>query len=201
MHDHDMEAEISPIRVRNVNQVKKAAKQLFQVVKDHNNPTIQEMLDVSNVYCYRHADDSSDDDSDDEINPSRFPMVPFILVVVNEREFGDILDRACNKIRSDGLVLVIDASRDQSSAAAAETTGNEVAVLIKKRLPRQWNYAVTRFNLSFPGVCKARWCDLYICSHDGCEQLSPQIACQRLFERRCDEAFSVASKIPCSSSM
>ena len=143
MHDHDMEAEISPIRVRNVNQVKKAAKQLFQVVKDHNNPTIQEMLDVSNVYCYRHADDSSDDDSDDEINPSRFPMVPFILVVVNEREFGDILDRACNKIRSDGLVLVIDASRDQSSAAAAETTGNEVAVLIKKRLPRQWNYAVT----------------------------------------------------------
>ena len=90
------------------------------------------MLDISNVYCYRHADDSCDEDSDDEINPSRFPMVPSILVVVNEREFSDILERASNKLRSDGLVLVMDASRDQSSAAAAETTSNEVAVLIRK---------------------------------------------------------------------
>ena len=89
------------------------------------------MLDVSNVYCYGETDDSLDDDSDDDINPSRFPMVPFILVVVNEREFGDILERASNKLRSDGLVLVIDASRDQSSVAPAETTGNEVTVLIK----------------------------------------------------------------------
>ena len=72
MHDHDMDAEISAIRIRSVNQVEKAAKQLFQVVKDHNNPTIQEMLDISNVYCYRHAEDSSDEDLDDEINPSRF---------------------------------------------------------------------------------------------------------------------------------
>ena len=132
MHDHDMDAEISAIRVRSVNQVEKAAKQLFQVVKDHNNPTIQEMLDISNVYCYRHAEDSSDEDSDDEINPSRLPIVPSILVVVNEREFSAILERACNKLRSDGLVLVMDASRDQSSAAAAETTSNEVAVLIRK---------------------------------------------------------------------
>ena len=132
MHDHDMDAEISHIRVRSVDQVERAARQLFQVVKDHNNPTIQEMLDVSNVYCYGEADDSLDDDSDDEINPSRFPMVPLILVVVNEREFGDILERACNKLRSDGLVVVIDASRDQSSVAPAETTGNEVTVLIKK---------------------------------------------------------------------
>ena len=92
MHDHDMDAEISPVRVRIVSQVEKAAKQLFQVVKDHNNPTIQEMLDILNVYCYRHGEDSCDKDSDDEINPSRFPMVPSILVVVNEREFSDILE-------------------------------------------------------------------------------------------------------------
>ena len=59
-------------------------------------------------------------------------MVPSILVVVNEREFSAILERACNKLRSDGLVLVMDASRDQSLAAAAETTSNEVAILIPK---------------------------------------------------------------------
>ena len=39
-------------------------------------------------------------------------------------------------------------------------------------------------HLSFPDVCKARWCDLYIRSHDGYEQLSAQITCQRLFERK-----------------
>ena len=102
------------------------------------------MLDVSNVYCYGQADDSLDDNSDDDINPSRFPMVPLILVVVNEREFGDILERASNKLRSDGLVLVIDASRDQCSVAPAETTGNEVTVLIKK-IANQWNYALMPF--------------------------------------------------------
>ena len=90
MHNHDTEPEISPIRVRSSNQIEKAAKQLFQVVKDHNNPTIQEMLDISNVYCYRNADGSSDDeDSEDEIHPTRFPMVPCVQVVVNEREFGE----------------------------------------------------------------------------------------------------------------
>ena len=91
MHNHDMEPEISPIQVRSSNQIEKAAKQLFQVVKDHNNQTtIQEMLDISNVYCYRNADSSSDDkDSEDEIHPTRFLMVPCVQVVVNEMEFGE----------------------------------------------------------------------------------------------------------------
>ena len=90
MHNHDKEPKISPIRVHSSNQIEKAAKQLFQVVKDHNNPIIQEMLDISNVYCYRNADGSSDDeDSEDEIHPTRLPMVPCVQVVVNEREFGE----------------------------------------------------------------------------------------------------------------
>ena len=29
-----------------------AAKQLFQVLKDYNNPAVLEMLDRSNAYCY-----------------------------------------------------------------------------------------------------------------------------------------------------
>ena len=85
MHNHDMEPEIAPIRVCSSNQIEKAAKQLFQVVKDHNNPTIQEMLDISNVYCYRNADGSSED----EIHPTRLPMVPCVQVIVNKREFGE----------------------------------------------------------------------------------------------------------------
>ncbi len=81
---------ITPIRVR-CNQIETAAKQLFNVVKDHNNPKIQDMLDVSNMYCYRNAQDwssGSDQDEDDteveEILQSRcirFPLVPCCFVV------------------------------------------------------------------------------------------------------------------------
>ena len=83
-----MESEIPRNRVRpNVNSnkgIETAARQLCNVVKDHNNVIIQEMLDVSSVYCYYNACDSSLDADDDdneiaELLPSggtRFPPVP-----------------------------------------------------------------------------------------------------------------------------
>jgi hypothetical protein len=54
LHNHNVEPEISPIRVRAKNaldrQMETVARQLFQVVKDQNNETgnvrRQEMLDV-----------------------------------------------------------------------------------------------------------------------------------------------------------
>ena len=76
-HNKDFEPGISRIRVRaNVNSnndIETAARQLFNVLKDHNNITIQEMLDVSNVYCY------DDEEEIAELLPSggtRFPFVP-----------------------------------------------------------------------------------------------------------------------------
>ena len=185
MHGHDMDAEISAIWVRSVNQVEKAAKQLFQVVKGHNNPTIQEMLDM--------------EDSDDKINPSRFPIVPSILVVVNEREFSAILERACNKLRSDGLVLVMDASCDQSSAAAAEMTSNEVAVLIRKiaKAMELCSHAIYRSQVYArpDGVTFT-----YVRMMDVSSYLHKLLANDCLRDG-CDKAFSTASKISWSSSM
>ncbi len=82
-----------------------AAKQLFQVVKDHNNRKIQEMLDVSNVYCYRDAQSLSDDTDDDheDFNPKHFPTIPCLFTLVNDNGYFDAIQSVIDRVRSDGL--------------------------------------------------------------------------------------------------
>ena len=86
LHNEDVETELTPIRVRTKNatgnEMETAACQLFQVVKDHNNSSIQEMLDASNVYCYQNAGERSTDDeldNDVELTSNHFPNRPCIL--------------------------------------------------------------------------------------------------------------------------
>ena len=83
-------------------QMETAAKQLFQVIKDHNNGQIQEMLDISNVHCYRDAESSSDTD-DDEFQPKHFPTVPCLFTLVNDDGYFDAIQSAIDRVRSDGL--------------------------------------------------------------------------------------------------
>ena len=71
LHNEEVEPGITPIRVRvsscQNRQTETAAKQLFQVIKDHNSEAVQELLDFSNACCYQEAADSFDDpDSDDK---------------------------------------------------------------------------------------------------------------------------------------
>lgn len=80
VHNQDLDAEISHIRVRKGanSEMATAAKQLFQVVKDHNNREIQEMLENSNRYCYTSFVGTSDEDpseSENEIDFTHFPKV------------------------------------------------------------------------------------------------------------------------------
>ena len=87
LHNEEVEPDITPIRVRvssgQNRQTQTAAKQLFQVIKDHNNEAVQEMFDSSD-----------DPDSDDEdICPSHFPTVPCAIVVVNQREHCAAIQR------------------------------------------------------------------------------------------------------------
>ena len=138
LHNEEVEPDITPIRVRvssgQNRQTETAAKQLFQVIKDHNKEAVQEMLDFSNVYCYQEAADSSDDpDSDDEdICPNHFPTVPCAIVVVNQREHCAAIQRAVERLRSDGLVVDIDVSHDDSFLHPNEIGSNEVSAVIKK---------------------------------------------------------------------
>ena len=137
LHNHDVEPEISPIRVRTKKardrQMETAARQLFQVVKDHDNETIQEMLDVSNVYCYQHAVGTDEEDSEDEeITPTHFPTSPCALVVVNQREYSEPICKTAERLRSDGLVVSIDMSREDSFARPTEIDTSDVSAIITK---------------------------------------------------------------------
>ena len=135
LHKEDMEPDITPIQVR-CNQMETAAKQLFNVVKDHNNPTIQDMLDVSNVYCYRNARDwssGSDEDKDnvevEEMLQSgcvRFPIVPCCLVVVNIHDFRDQINTAVARLESDGLVLDMAETRALELTTSCLSSNNDV---------------------------------------------------------------------------
>lgn len=139
LHKEDMEPEITPIRVRS-NEMEKAAKQLFNVVKDHNNPTIQDMLDISNVYCYRNARDwSSDSDEDDteveellQFGCVRFPVFPCCLVVDNVNDFRDQLNTSVARLQSDGLVVDLAETRVVDPTTSCLSSNNDVTKTIFK---------------------------------------------------------------------
>jgi hypothetical protein len=69
------------------------------------------MLDISNVYCYRNAHDSSTDEEndeeeyDEEFHPTHFPSVPCCDTIVNHDGYLDAIQSAIEKLQSDGLVL------------------------------------------------------------------------------------------------
>ena len=85
IHNEELDAEVTRIRVRTSsdsnNEMEKAAKRLFQVVKDHNNNTIQEMLHISNVYCYKNSEGTPSDDDEEDDEPEfasiHFPKFHF----------------------------------------------------------------------------------------------------------------------------
>ena len=87
LHNLDLEPTITPLTVRKSdrNEMETVARHLFQCLKDHNNNSIWEMLNVSNVYCYENAsggftDDDSDSEEIDEFHQSTFqPALAFLL--------------------------------------------------------------------------------------------------------------------------
>ena len=142
LHNEDMEPEITAIRVRaqlasySNKEMETAARQLFNVVKDHNNGTIQEMLDVSNVYCFRNAQESSSDSDEEELDDllhsqsTRFPLLPCCLFVVNLQEFGDQLTSAIENLRSDGLVVEMGAGHGVNLDNSCFASDSDLATTI-----------------------------------------------------------------------
>ena len=134
LHNRDFEPDIQQIKVRSSanNEMENAARQLFQTVKDHNNPTIREMLDVSNVYCYRHAGNSStDDESDEEFYPTHFPSVPCCFTIVNHDGYMESFHSAIKRLESDGLVFETTFSPDVDTVQPISQR-NEITTTIRK---------------------------------------------------------------------
>ena len=139
LHNQDVEPEINPIRVRNraSQDMETAARQLFQTVKDHDNASMQEMVDVSNTYCYQNAPDSQseseneDEEEYDEFQPTHFPTVPCCLVIVSHGGYVQQFENAVRKLQSDGLVFdtTLDAQCDK---APSPTPSNDLIATIRK---------------------------------------------------------------------
>ena len=86
------------------------------------------MLDVFNVYCFRHAQESSSSDCCDEEDiddllhseSTRFLLVSCRLFVVNVQEFGEQLRTAIERLQADGLVVEMGAWPLQLTVSANE---------------------------------------------------------------------------------
>ena len=139
LHNQDLEPVIQDMKVRNAvnNELENAARQLFQTVKDHNNRSIQDMLDISNVYCYRNSHDSSTDEEndeeeyDEEFHPTHFPSVPCCVTIVNHDGYLDAIQSAIEMLQSDGLVLNTSLS-PQVDTIQSLSQPNEITRTIRK---------------------------------------------------------------------
>ena len=94
------------------------AKEVFQVIKDHNNGTVQKM--ESNQFCTakhiaeivkdmtkKEVEDKFGYATDIPVPENSKLQLPCRLVIVNENEFGEKLRKIVVKMRNDGLCLFV----------------------------------------------------------------------------------------------
>ncbi|CAB4001309.1 Hypothetical predicted protein [Paramuricea clavata] len=125
-----------PIKVRNrwKPDLETAARQLFQILKDHNNATVQEMVDMSNTYCYQNAHASSeteDEEENEEFVPTHFPTCPSCFVIVNHDGYLQEFDNAIEKLQSDGLLVETTLCTELDTRSSG-TPSNDVISTIRK---------------------------------------------------------------------
>ena len=126
------------------------------MVKDHNNAAIQEMLDVSKVYCFRHAQESSSSDNCDKeeigdllhSRSTRFYLVPCYLFVVNVQEFGEQLSTAIERLQADGLVVEMGAGYGVDNPCFATTSDLATTIHQINKVMTICHHAIYRSDVS-----------------------------------------------------
>ena len=109
-----------------------ASRHLFQVVKDHNNVRVMNMVNASNLYCLRNSALSEFEDVDEPVRPL-YPTCPCRLVVVNCTEFDVPLNEAMTKLKSDGMTIEIESAfTPQIDGACLSSTTEELSATIRK---------------------------------------------------------------------
>ena len=115
LHNQDTEATIRSIstRSRRSEHVENASNEVFQVLKDHKNAMVAEMLTKSNAVCLSESIENLDGEyqcsqGDVEIQNTRsFPKSPCRMVVVDE-EYGFVVQNAVRKLVNDGFVMELE---------------------------------------------------------------------------------------------
>ena len=138
LHNQDTEANVQPITTRASTSMESVARQLFQVVKDHKNPMVLEMVQASNQFCVANCRSSS---AKEESNVPehvtdrrpRYPTSPCRIIVINTTEFDSPLHDAVDKLRSDGLTVEIDSwVTAQPDGPCLSSNNNDLIETVKK---------------------------------------------------------------------
>ena len=98
LHNADMEPMITKIHASS------AAATLLQVLKDHANTCVQNLVNASNTYCLARAMDELSEDEDVPESGRLYSTKPCRIVVVNTVEFLIGMTNAYERLQSDGLV-------------------------------------------------------------------------------------------------
>ena len=113
-----------------------AARKLFQVVKDHDNQMMLEMVLASNNICIASCQTTSAEESEGDghepIKRPHYPTSPCHVIVINTNEFDSPLYEAVEKLKSDGLTLEIDSWGTAQLDGPCLSSNNELVETVKK---------------------------------------------------------------------
>ena len=131
--DNDVEVKTIDSRIKGGEEediaTEKIARELFQVVKDHDNNAVKSLVKDSNRFCHgSKLAEMLDGWSKEEVHTAfgrvepRPPTSgrlqfcdPVRLVVVNQNEYGDIMKERVQRLRRDGMCLFFDILEDIES--------------------------------------------------------------------------------------
>ena len=99
LHKEDTEADVAPINPRLPGDGEDMARLLFNVVKDHKNEYVNEMVRVSNGYCIQRR---LNDPDRPRIPPPHFPRTSTRIVVV-DAQLGPAIHAARQNLEADGF--------------------------------------------------------------------------------------------------
>ena len=125
---HEQETDLKLLSDETYDEAsEKLLRELYLVVKDHNNNAVQEMTARSNQFCltkkmYNFVDDWNEEqlrqafgcDISVPFQMNHFRDTPLNLVIVNERDYGNVLQGVYKCLRRDGLKLHLLSKANQN---------------------------------------------------------------------------------------
>ena len=126
LHNADMEPTVTKLRTQN------SASTLFQVLKDHANEAVQNLVRASNTFCFRCTiTDMREQDLPAPERPRSYATKACRIVIVNVTEHQTHMTEAHRNLESDGLVAeivslpnVIDTTRETNVSDLSQTIKN-----------------------------------------------------------------------------
>ena len=98
-------------------------------------------------------------------------LYPCRLVIVNDSDFGEVLEKASNNLKRDGLKFFVKQYQVMQMEKCRSTLSDQASSEIINKI----NYAMANFEnpqilqyltVYFFSICKAKACRIYFCTDD-----------------------------------